>query len=74
MTKIKEKWSDYSFREKVAIVVGTVVFAIQVFRYATNTLSENNGLELVVFCAASLLVFAPLVIVEIIKKRKAGKE
>ncbi|RDY57728.1 hypothetical protein [Flagellimonas nanhaiensis] len=72
MTKIKEKWGDYSLREKIAIVIGSVLLTIQVVRYATNTLSENLNIEKWVFVGAVLLLFAPIVLVEIIKKRKGG--
>lgn len=72
MTKIKAKWSDYSLREKIAIILGSIGLCIQVFRYASNTLSENTGTEIFVFGASCLLLFAPLVIVELIKKRKSN--
>ncbi|MBO0323449.1 hypothetical protein J0X14_14165 [Muricauda sp. CAU 1633] len=74
MTKIKEQWGDYSFREKVAIVIGTVGLGIQVFRYATDTLSENTSVEVFAFVACFLLMFAPYVIVKIIKAKKGLKD
>ena len=69
MTKIKDKWANYSIREKASMIIGTIVLCIQVFRYATNSLGEN-GVEIVVFGLSFLLMFAPIVIVELIKKKK----
>ena len=69
MTKIKEKWSDYSLREKIAIVIGSGLLSIQGFKYATNDLG-SNAVEISVFTFGFLLLFAPIVLVELIKKRK----
>lgn len=69
MEKIKEKYRKYRIQEWIALIFGIILLSIQVFRYATNSLAEN-GLEIVVFAIAFMLIFAPRTILEIIRKIK----
>jgi hypothetical protein len=63
------KYKRYGTQEWIAISIGTALWIIQTYRYATDNLGDNN-LELVVFAAANLLVFSPLTILNLIRKAK----
>lgn len=66
---IKKKFGRYGLQEWAVAFLGFVTLAIQVYRYATDTLGEN-GVEIVVFCAAVLLMFSPLTILNIVRKAR----
>ena len=59
----------YTIQEWIALIVGAIIWGIQLYRYATNQLSEA-ALELPVFCIGFLLLFAPLTILNIIRKAR----
>ena len=59
----------YSLQEWIALIVGAIIWGIQLFRYATNALNEVS-LELPIFVIGYLLLFHPLTILNIIRKAK----
>lgn len=69
MGDIKPKFKRYSPQEWIAMAIGSALWVIQVYRYATNTLADNS-LEIPVFCIAFLLTFAPLTLLNIIRKAR----
>ena len=64
---IKDKYSKYGIEDWIALIFGTVIMGIQIFRYATDSLADNT-LELVVFAFASMLMFYPKLILDLIRK------
>lgn len=66
---LKEKYEKYTVQEWIALVLGTIVMGIQIYRYATNSLAEWP-LETAVFAASSMLMFAPKTILDLIRKAR----
>lgn len=64
-----ERIKKYGFSECFVWVLGAVALSIQLYRYANNTL-EGSSLDIVVFCASVLFLFAPLTLVNIIRKAR----
>ena len=64
---IKDKYSKYGIEDWIALIFGSVIMGIQIFRYATDSLADN-ALELVVFAFASMLMFYPKLILDLIRK------
>ena len=64
---IKNNFKEYGIQEWIALIFGTIVMGIQIFRYATNSLADS-GLEAVVFALSFMLIFAPKTILDIIRK------
>lgn len=70
MEKIKQSFlKRYGVKEYIFLLIGSIVMGIQVYRYATNTLG-NWELETAVFALAFMLLFAPLTILNIIRKAR----
>ena len=69
MGDLKEKYDKYSIQDWIALVFGTVTMGVQLYRYATNNLADS-GLEIVVFALASMLMFAPKTILDLIRKAR----
>lgn len=70
MEKIKQSFlKRYGIKEYIFLLIGSVVISIQVFRYATNTLGDWK-METAVFALAFMLLFAPLTILNIIRKAR----
>ena len=68
MNKIKQRFSKYGLAEWIVFILGAIVLSTQTIRYILNTL-EGNALDAVVFGAAFICLFAPKVLVGIIKKK-----
>ena len=68
MTNIKKKYDRYGASEWATLVIGVVIFLIQVTRYAFDMLSDNTGLEAVVSGIWILLVIFPKALVDLIKR------
>jgi len=69
MKNIIDKFKRYSFQEWFALVIGVIIWIVQVYRYITNTLSDSN-IELVVFAIGGMLLFQPLMLLNLIRKAR----
>jgi hypothetical protein len=69
MKNIIDKFKRYSFQEWFALVIGVIIWTVQVYRYITNTLSDSN-IELVVFAIGGMLLFQPLMLLNLIRKAR----
>ena len=72
MTKLKERFSKYKLAEWIVFILGAVALCIQLVRYATNTL-EGNLVDVGVFTAATLFLFAPKTLISIIKSKSDAR-
>ena len=68
MIKLKDKFSKYRLAEWIVFVLGAIALCIQLVRYATNTL-EGSLVDVGVFFAATLFLFAPKTLISIIEKK-----
>lgn len=64
-----ERIKKYGFSECFVWLLGACALSIQLYRYATNTLDGSN-LDLAVFAFSVLFIFAPLTLVNIIRKAR----
>ena len=69
MGNIKEKYNRYGLSEWAVAILGVITLGIQIFRYATDSLTDN-GVEIFVFCASVLLIFSPLTLLNLIRKAR----
>tara|TARA_B100000809_G_C15106092_1_gene518819 strand:+ start:643 stop:867 length:225 start_codon:yes stop_codon:yes gene_type:complete len=69
MDKVSKNYSRYGIGEWVVLFFGIVIMAIQIFRYATNSLADNK-LELFVCGLSILLMLSPLTLLNVIRKVK----
>jgi 1,4-dihydroxy-2-naphthoate octaprenyltransferase len=69
MKKPTKKYSRYGIGEWVVLFFGIVLMAIQIFRYATNSLADNK-LEAFVCGLSILLMLSPLTLLNLIRKAK----
>lgn len=69
MGKLQEKYNRYGLSEWAVAILGVITLGIQIFRYATDSLTDN-GVEIFVFCASVLLIFSPLTILNLIRKAR----
>ncbi len=69
MNTIKKKFDRYGLAEWFLLLVGSVLIGVQVYRYATNTLTEWK-LETVVLAVAVLFLLSPLTLINIIRKAR----
>lgn len=69
MNKVIEKYKRYTWQEWLSLIIGSAVWIIQIYRYATNQLSDY-ALELGVFAIGWLLLFKPLTIGNYIRKAR----
>lgn len=60
--------NKYGLREWITLIFGCIIIAIQILRYSFDNLG-NNMVEVVVFIAGFLLIFAPKAMVEILKRK-----
>lgn len=70
MTKLKEKFNQYKVREWLTIIIGLVICAIQVYRYATNGLADAISKELIVTAIWLLLIIAPKTLNDVVRKAR----
>ena len=66
---IKEKYNRYKISDWITLVIGVVICAIQVFRYAYDNLGTAT-IEVVVAGVWLLLILAPKTINDVIRKIK----
>ncbi|MDB9801196.1 hypothetical protein OAB94_02340 [Flavobacteriaceae bacterium] len=66
---LKEKYQKYTIQDWIALMFGSVIMGIQIYRYATSSLGDG-GLEVVVFGCASMLMFYPKLILDLIRKAR----
>lgn len=66
---LKEKYQKYTIQDWIALIFGSVLMGVQTFRYATDSLGDN-ALEIVVFGCASMLIFYPKLILDLIRKAR----
>ena len=69
MNKIIDKYKRYTWQEWLALIIGTIIWTVQIYRYITNTLNDYM-FELGVFAIGWLLLFKPLTIGNFIRKAR----
>ena len=69
MNKIIEKYKRYTWQEWLALIVGTVLWCVQLYKYVYNQLGDYF-MELGVFAIAWLLLFKPLTVGNYIRKAR----
>jgi len=69
MSVILDKFKKYTFQEWFALIIGVIIWTVQTYRYITNTLSDSV-LELGVFAIGGMLLFQPLMILNLIRKAR----
>ena len=74
MEKIKETFlKRYGVKEWLGVVLGLVIISIQIYKYATNSFNHDFTVEIGVFSIGAMLLFAPLTILNIIRKARGLK-
>jgi len=69
MSVILDKFKKYTFQEWFALIIGVIIWTVQTYRYITNTLSDSV-FELGVFAIGGMLLFQPLMILNLIRKAR----